>query len=488
MKKIEWQIYKRGGLTFHPLWAIIKGSQSYYRDFFPRNYRPVRFWCSFEGKELEWGWGKDFLFKIGDWAIEKLKENNGSKFIWGRFNKSVKLVSKVVNKIYPSDIKKLNDEVLLKIFREWYSVSQKFHCYSGLLIDALDESLFLAMEKETAKYFQGPLLNEYFSLLTTPLEMSYVNKCRLELLKLNLKLRNKFIQPDLLIERYVNKFWWTPLGWGTINILTKKKALSQLKILSKKNKKEIELEIKNLIKTNRILSFKKKKFLKENNLENKFKLRGLLEIFEASAIYHDLRKENQMKIVYCGYLLIREISKRRKISLDLLQWATDEDILKLLIKDKIDLKELHSRAKRILVVFLPQGGILVKSGKEAFKLKSELFPSIKIEKIKEFRGLPAFPGKIKGKTRVSHSSAILNKNIKTGEILVTGQTLPDFVPAIKKSAAIITDEGGITCHAAIISRELKKPCIVGTKIATKVLRDGQIVEVDANKGIVKIIK
>jgi len=59
---------------------------------------------------------------------------------------------------------------------------------------------------------------------------------------------------------------------------------------------------------------------------------------------------------------------------------------------------------------------------------------------------------------------------------------------MKKAVAVITDEGGITCHAAIVSRELKIPCIVGTKIATRVLKDGDKVEVDADKGVVKIIK
>ena len=67
-------------------------------------------------------------------------------------------------------------------------------------------------------------------------------------------------------------------------------------------------------------------------------------------------------------------------------------------------------------------------------------------------------------------------------------TTPDMVPIMKKAAAFVTDEGGITCHAAIVSREMKKPCIIGTKIATKILHDGQLVEVDANRGIVKIIK
>ena len=67
-------------------------------------------------------------------------------------------------------------------------------------------------------------------------------------------------------------------------------------------------------------------------------------------------------------------------------------------------------------------------------------------------------------------------------------TTPDYIPAMKKAAAFVTDEGGITCHAAIIAREMKKPCIVGTKIATKVLHDGDLVEVDADKGVVRILE
>ena len=67
-------------------------------------------------------------------------------------------------------------------------------------------------------------------------------------------------------------------------------------------------------------------------------------------------------------------------------------------------------------------------------------------------------------------------------------TTPDYIPAMKKAAAFVTDEGGITCHAAIIAREMKKPCIVGTKIATQILHDGDLVEVDADKGVVRIIK
>ena len=77
--------------------------------------------------------------------------------------------------------------------------------------------------------------------------------------------------------------------------------------------------------------------------------------------------------------------------------------------------------------------------------------------------------------------------MQKGEILVAIMTTPDFTPALKKAAAIVTDEGGVTCHAAIISRELGIPCVVGTRIATRTFKNGDILEVDANHGIVRKI-
>ena len=75
--------------------------------------------------------------------------------------------------------------------------------------------------------------------------------------------------------------------------------------------------------------------------------------------------------------------------------------------------------------------------------------------------------------------------VQKGDILVASMTMPQYIPAMEKAAGFITDEGGITCHAAIIARELDVPCIVGTKNATKLLKDGDKVELDAIKGIIK---
>jgi len=77
--------------------------------------------------------------------------------------------------------------------------------------------------------------------------------------------------------------------------------------------------------------------------------------------------------------------------------------------------------------------------------------------------------------------------MQEGDILVSTATTPSIVPAIRKAVAIVADEGGLTCHAAIISREFNIPCVVGTKIGTKILKDGDQIEVDATKGLVKKI-
>ena len=106
---------------------------------------------------------------------------------------------------------------------------------------------------------------------------------------------------------------------------------------------------------------------------------------------------------------------------------------------------------------------------------------------KELVGSAAYRGQVKGTIQIIRSEKDF-PTFKRGNILVTSMTRPEFVPLMKRASAIITDEGGVTCHAAIVSRELKLPCITGTKNATRVLHDGDVVEVDAEKGIVRILE
>ncbi|MEK6955801.1 MAG: phosphoenolpyruvate synthase [Nanoarchaeota archaeon] len=103
------------------------------------------------------------------------------------------------------------------------------------------------------------------------------------------------------------------------------------------------------------------------------------------------------------------------------------------------------------------------------------------EKILE--GMGASPGVGKGKVKIVLDMAHLDK-VETGDVLVTRMTTPDFVPAMRKAIAIVTDEGGVTSHASIVSREMGIPCVVGTEKATQLLHDNDIITVDGTNGIV----
>jgi phosphohistidine swiveling domain-containing protein len=104
----------------------------------------------------------------------------------------------------------------------------------------------------------------------------------------------------------------------------------------------------------------------------------------------------------------------------------------------------------------------------------------------EITGTVANKGRVTGVVKIILQTSDFAK-MQQGDIIVASMTRPEFAPIFSKAAAIITNEGGITCHAAIISRELKIPCVIGTKIATQVLHDGDLGEVDAQMGVVRIV-
>lgn len=106
--------------------------------------------------------------------------------------------------------------------------------------------------------------------------------------------------------------------------------------------------------------------------------------------------------------------------------------------------------------------------------------------VKQIKGSIANKGLVTGRVRLVMDLSKLDM-LEKGDILVTSMTTPNMINAMKRAAAFVTDEGGITCHAAVLSREMNKPCIIGTKVATKVLKDGDMVEVYADNGIVRII-
>ncbi len=142
------------------------------------------------------------------------------------------------------------------------------------------------------------------------------------------------------------------------------------------------------------------------------------------------------------------------------------------------------------LIFCKNGKIITLTGNEAHAFTENQVKRVEEKKEgtgNELKGSVAFAGKAKGIVKIINRQEDMYK-MKQGDVLVSAATTPSIVPAMKKAVAIVTDEGGLTCHASIVSRELGIVCVVGTKFATKILKDGDVVEVDAEKGIVTILK
>lgn len=167
---------------------------------------------------------------------------------------------------------------------------------------------------------------------------------------------------------------------------------------------------------------------------------------------------------------------------DLTVVLTTQEITFEKIPPKIELKKRYER------YFFGNNQLFV--GKTHSQIEKKFgikFQVEVIDKTRQLKGDIAQKGIVRGYVRRVMGHKQINQ-IKKGEILVSPMTMPDFLPAMKKAAAFVTDEGGVVCHAAIVARELKKPCIVGTKFATQILKDGDYIEVNANKGIINILK
>lgn len=196
--------------------------------------------------------------------------------------------------------------------------------------------------------------------------------------------------------------------------------------------------------------------------------------------------------------LLKELSRRIGIDFEnFIKCYLFEDIYNFLENGiKIDEKEIGER-KKCLLIHYTNKKIHYYFGQKAINYKKGLLHNNKEDQPKnatsEIKGSIANKGMAKGITRIVNVKDLNqfiedSKNFKRGEILVTTMTSPVMVPIIKKASGIITDEGVITSHATVVSREFKIPCIVGTHGASSIIKTGDLLELDANEGKVKIIK
>lgn len=189
------------------------------------------------------------------------------------------------------------------------------------------------------------------------------------------------------------------------------------------------------------------------------------------------------------HTIFEAISQKCNISVDDLIMLGCDEILDILINNgnvKEELKnKIEERKKGFAIIWL-DGKIETFLGENSLELQTEIGKIYKINANQEkekniIYGTVANKGIVRGNVKILLTYNDIYK-VKKGDIIVATMTTPDYISAMEKASGFITDEGGITCHAAIISREFNVPCIVGTINATKELKDGELIELDAYSG------
>lgn len=334
--------------------------------------------------------------------------------------------------------------------------------------------------------------NQYLSILGASPYTTPILEEEKDLLKIVLRYKKdqmskkKFHQH---LEKHLENYAWIPTDFGFGRFWTiediKKRAQRLLKIDHKKRLKEIEGYSKNIIS-------EKKAIIRELKIPKK--IQAIIEFLGINTFLRLYRRYNWAEVFYYANPLFKEIQARINFnSLKDLMFCTYEEVKAGLIEGKkIDRNNIKRRKKKF-VIYYTQKKIFYYANEKAEKfLDSQIFSGFSTKRINKrkkmtIKGTVACIGKITGTVKIVLELSDMKK-VKKGDILVASETTPDLLPAMKKASAFVTDEGGLSCHAAIISREMNKPCIVGTKIGTKVLKDGDLVEVDAQGGIVKKIE
>ncbi|MBI5037343.1 MAG: hypothetical protein HZC01_01360 [Candidatus Kerfeldbacteria bacterium] len=217
-------------------------------------------------------------------------------------------------------------------------------------------------------------------------------------------------------------------------------------------------------------------------------IQTMVSVIDQAAIWQDNRKQHILRTIGYVGLVIHEI--HRRVSID------ERYLYQLGVREVLELRAIRElkRIRGVLIERYRSGCFVVTEGLQEYiasgpqyrQLNQRYQHAATTTTSNDLHGSSATMGTAIGRAVICRNLASL-KNVRRGDIIIASMTRPEYMPALRKAVGIVTDEGGITCHAAIVSRELGIPCIVGTQYATKVFKDGDMIEVRANHGIVRKI-
>ncbi len=415
---------------------------------------------------------------------------------------------KFIRKLEKTNIHALGFQEAIKQYQE-FSASYRKAIANSRIIECFtyptEDLIRNTIRDELTQKGKKELVEKAMSLLTGAVQPSFIGKHTIALLCLAAEAEEKgwkevFLQKtahDIVktleqntegknilkkIQEYQQKMFWMNNAYAGAKVLPVEHFVEEIKHTLEKhsNPAKDAREQEEHFKT---IQEKKKEFIDEHNLSDE--VRTLIEINDIIGIIHDVRKEVITHTNHFIDLLLMRLGRELNIPLEEMRYVSHYEIEEAILKTvtRADLQERKRKS-----VFITEKGETqyLLTGKEAEEIITALTEEHSHEEQEILKGHCASQGHAIGIVKVCRGMEEVAK-FQEGHILVACMTQPEFVPGMKKAAAIITDEGGLTCHAAIISRELRKPCVISTKKATRVLKDGMKVEVNATEGWVKIL-
>ncbi|MDE1857432.1 MAG: hypothetical protein KGH98_05160 [Candidatus Micrarchaeota archaeon] len=285
------------------------------------------------------------------------------------------------------------------------------------------------------------------------------------------------------LAEHQGKWFWIRNNYAHMDALPMEFFAERVQELARMPRSELSDMVSRISGSPRTNSEKKAGLFAEHRPDDK--LRQFVHMNEVFAEMQDARKGYVLKANYYHRLFLQKASGEFSKPIEDLWFYSYEELIESISSGAFLPQEEVERRRKLVVAVEGRSEKSILSGDEALLFYNGLQEEIK--HTDTIKGLIAQTGTVTGKVKVVLKMEDMRK-VRDGDILVTSMTRPEMTPAMKIAGAFVTDEGGITSHAAIVAREMKKPCIIGTKIATKVLKDGDTVIVDADKGIVKIVK
>lgn len=426
-----------------------------------------------------------------------------------RTDKVLNDLRKIINYLQAIDFKKMNNKELGELTKDYFSkvieVYGHFQTSAPWFFYKIEDKIRNYLSLKIKDYTQR---ENILRLLARPTKRFAFEEEEINLLKIALQIKAKRKIKKIINKQDPGKIILTlsksfPELWDDIvlhqkayewlnadsNLLsyTLEDVIKKLQELILVKQSEMIKNLKKLINRQKLVINENKKIIKNYKINKTYKkLFGLLQEYAYKRFNIRFCWTQGM---YYGQKLYQEIAKRAKINSEEIKYCLVDELINFLIKGKkLDRKYLRARKKQYVIWMINFKLNIYADGKKADRIANYIKKHAIIEKVNEIKGEIGSPGKITGRVKIIFYDKPLLPQIevmKIGDILVAGQTRPEIIAACRKAGAIVTNEGGICSHAAVVSREFKIPCVIGTKIATDIFKDGDLVEVDANKGIVR---